>query len=306
MTAKQPLGALQVVAVRHIGARPMGRGDALALGALLQPDVLGAGGVPWQVSEPAPTDDWRTGDAERDLGTLCGAIAEQVAAARRAGKAVALVGGNCNHAVGVVGGLQQAHGAGARLGLVWFDAHGDFNTPRTTLTGSLGGMPVAVIAGLALPRWREGAGMLAPLPSDRIIEVDLRNLDAPEEALLRATDVVIAAPAPGYPGRDLAEAVAELAAKVDMLYLHVDSDVVDASLTPNHHTKEPNGIGMEDFRQAIELVMATGIVVAYAVVSVFGEGEGHDVMIATGAQMVRDGLAAWARHGTAHIPSQPA
>ena len=99
--------------------------------------------------------------------------------------------------------MQQAHGADARIGLVWFDAHGDFNTPRTTLSGMLGGMPVAVSAGLGWPHWRELAKQAAPLPTDRIVMVDVRNLDAPEEQLVRATDIVIAAPAAGFPGEDL-------------------------------------------------------------------------------------------------------
>ena len=59
---------------------------------------------------------------------------------------------------GVFGGIQEAYGPTVRVGLLWLDAHGDFNTPRTTLSGMLGGMPVAVSAGLAWPNWRERSG----------------------------------------------------------------------------------------------------------------------------------------------------
>ena len=55
----------------------------------------------------------------------------------------------------------------------------------------------------------------------------LRTLDPAEQALIRATDAVIAAPAPGFPGEDLGPAVARLAQKVDLLYLHIDADVLD-------------------------------------------------------------------------------
>ena len=92
--------------------------------------------------------------------------------------------------------------------------------------------------------------------------VDVRNLDPPEEQLIRATDVVIAAPATGFPGVDLAEAVARLAERCDLLYLHIDSDILDERYVPNHRTREPNGPSMEQVQAAIDTVMATGKVAA--------------------------------------------
>ncbi len=127
-------------------------------------------------------------------------IAANVRAGLKAGEPVLVLGGNCNALVGVLAGFEGAYGADARIGLVWFDAHGDFNTPKTTLTGRLGGMPVAVSAGLAYPEWRATAGLSAPIPTDRIVMVDVRNLDPKERTLIEATDVTIAAVSPDYPG----------------------------------------------------------------------------------------------------------
>jgi arginase len=201
-----------------------------------------------------------------------------------------------------VGGLQDAHGPDVRIGLVWFDAHGDFNTPKTTISGMLGGMPVAVCAGLAFPRWREASHIIAPLPTDRILMVDVRNLDPAEEQLIRATDIVIAAPAPGFPGEDLQAAVTNLAERCDLLYLHIDSDILDAVYVPNHGTREPDGPNMAQVQAAIDMVMATGKVAVLAVVSVYGEGEGHDVSVSSGITLIRSGLEAWRRHGTPNVP----
>src|SRR5215211_7684618 len=103
----------------------------------------------------------------------------------------------------------------------------------------------------------------------RILMVDVRNLDPEEEQLIRATDITIAAVADGFLGADLANSVADLAARCDLLYLHIDSDILDASLVPNHGTREPNGPSMAQVQIAIETVMATGKVAALAVVSVF-------------------------------------
>jgi arginase len=158
-------------------------------------------------------------------------------------------------------------------------------------------MPVAVCAGLAWPRWRERAHIAAPVPTDRILLVDVRNLDPAEEQLIRATSATVAAPAPGFPGRDLRQAVTELAARCDVLYLHVDSDILDAAWVPNHRTREPNGPDLAQVQDAIDVVMATGKVVAFAVVSVYGEGEGSQRSVASGIALVRNGLKSWRQHG---------
>jgi arginase len=294
-----PLSALQVVGVRYSGSRPVPR-DERSVTAYAESGAYDLAGVPVHVDEPTMSEELRTDDEPANLGVINGEIADVVAAARQRGDAILLTGGNCCHLTGVIGGLQDAHGPDLRLGLVFFDAHGDFNTPNTTLTGSLGGMPVAVVAGLAHGAWREGSHIVAPIPTDRIILVDMRNLDEPEEELIRATDAVIASPAEGFPGVDLAEAVADLASRVDMIYLHIDSDILDVSLVPNHSTGEPNGPNTEQVLGAVETVMATGKVVAYAVVSVYGEGEGAEVTQASGIEMVGGGLRFWAEHG---IPS---
>ena len=194
-----------------------------------------------------------------------------------------------------MGGLQDAHGPGARIGLVWFDAHVDFNTPHTTLSGCLGGMPVAVCVGLALPVWREAAHIAAPLPTDRLVLTDLRNLDPPERTLIEATDAVV------VDLSGLSQAVTDLAARVDMIYLHVDSDILDATHVPSHRTREPDGPDMAQVLSAIETVMATGKVVAYAVVSVYFGGQNADVDLASGVSLVRGGLSAWRRHGMTRV-----
>jgi arginase len=250
------------------------------------------------IVEPEFPEDQRTDEPTINLGLIGGEIAEAVAAGRRAGKPVLVVGGNCAAVPGIVGGLQEAHGPTAKIGLVWFDAHGDFNTPRTTLSGMLGGMPVAVSAGLAYPRWRELSRQAAPLPTDRILMVDVRNLDPAEEQLVRATDVVIASPAPGFPGEDLAQAVQDLADRCDLIYLHVDADILDERYVPNHHTREPNGPSMEQVLAAIDMVMATGKVATYAMVSVWADGDGGEGAVNSGVTLLTGGLESWRRHGS--------
>ncbi len=288
---------LHVVQIRYQGDK-RARAESDPVDRYAASEAYGRFGVA-TVVEPVFPEAQRDEEPTVNLGLIGGEIAEAVAAGRRAGKPVLVVGGNCAAVPGVVGGLQEAHGAAARIGLVWFDAHGDFNTPRTTLSGMLGGMPVAVSAGLAYPRWRELSHQAAPLPTDRILMVDVRNLDPPEEQLVRATDIVIAAPAPGFPGQDLAQAVTELADRCDLLYLHVDSDILDERYVPNHHTREPNGPSMEQVLAAIDTVMATGKVVTFAMVSIWADGDGGEVAVDSGIELIAGGLESWRRHGIA-------
>jgi arginase len=284
-TAK-PLNELAVIQVRYRSHHFVGDGQR-ALETYRSQNVYAAAGVPVHLGQPT-TPAGHEGQAPHlQLGALGGAIAGAAAQALRAGRAVLMVGGNCSHAPGLLGGLQDAYGPAARIGLVWMDAHGDLNTPHTTLTGNLGGMPVAVCAGLGHADWRERAHIHAPLPTDRILLVDVRNLDPAEATLIDATDVTIAAPAPGFPGQPLGPAVARLAERVDLLYLHLDADVLD-------------GLTLAQVLTAIECdrcAAATGKVAAFAVVSVYFQGP-SPVDLASGVGLVRGGLNAWRRYAS--------
>ena len=292
----KPLTHLQIIPVRYRNSR-FAEGDDRSLEAYAAADVYSAAGIPTTITEPRFNEAQRSETETVNLGIMGGEIAQLTAAARQAGQGVLMSGGDCTHITGIVGGLQDAHGADARIGLIWFDAHGDFNTPHTTMSGMLGGMPVAVCAGLAFPRWREGSHIAAPLPTDRILMVDVRNLDPAEEQLVRSTDIVIAAPAEGFPGVDLAAAVNELAERCDYLYFHIDSDILDERFVPNHGTKEPDGPDMAQVKAAIDTVMATGKVAVYAVVSVYGAGEGYEISQASGIELIRHGLVSWQKYG---------
>lgn len=296
MQKQQPMLGLTVVGVRYRGSRPAQR-DERSLDAYAAAKVYDSAGVPVAMTEPRLPETERTPTETDNLGRLGGEIAQAVATGVRAGNAVLMTGGDCSHITGILGGLQDVYGANARIGLVWFDAHGDFNTPKTTISGMLGGMPVAVCAGLAYPNWRIGSHIVAPLPTERIVMVDVRNLDPQEEQLIRSTEVVIAAPAPGFPGAPLAPAIQQLAERCDLLYFHIDADILDERYVPNHGTREPNGPDMAQVLAAVDTVMATGKVAVYAVVSVYGEGEGSARSVASGLELIQGGLRAWQRHG---------
>lgn len=230
-------------------------------------------------------------DPFESLALFDGRIADAVAAGIASGRRVVIVGGNCTSLPGIIGGIQQSHDSATRIGLVWFDAHGDFNTPKTTLTGRIGGMPVAVSAGLCYPEWRIGAHQDVVLPTDRIIMVDVRNLDPAEERLVRSTAIDVVP----VTGPRLREAVERLAAKVDVIYLHVDLDILDESLAPSHETKEPNGPDIQTTLDAIRFVLDSGKVQAVGLVAIYPTGEGAETSLASASELLQKTVSYWAR-----------
>ncbi len=266
-------------------------GDAYLAGGL--PDRLGAhADVTVQDLQAAAAD--APADPIPLLEAINAAISRSVSGAILAGAAALLTGGSCVSLPGMLGGMQRGYGPTSRIGLIWFDAHGDFNTPRTSLTGMLGGMPVAVSAGLCYPTWRVAAGLDPPIPTDRIIMVDVRNLDPAERTLIEATDVtVVEVPDRAAATSPFMQAVAAMAASVDDIYLHIDADVLDARYQPNHPTVEPDGPSLEDVNAAMDTVLRTGRVRAFGVVSVNAEGPEGPTSLASGMAMIESAIATW-------------
>lgn len=271
---------------------PLGGASRAWIDGGLADEITASGAEIESIVFPALEPGSATDNKVANIGELNGRIAAEVSGALAAGSLPLLAGGTCNHLIGMLSGLQAHFGATARIGLLWLDAHGDFNTPAISPSGMLGGMPVATAAGLCWPDWRARAGLQAPHPTDRIVMVDVRNLDPDEERLIRTTDVEIARYGEGWDPAPVIDAIERLASRVDHLYLHIDSDILDASLQPNHTTAEPNGPALEPVRAAIDAAAATGKVQAFAVVSVNPKGTEGEISLESGKKMILAGVAA--------------
>jgi len=210
---------------------PLERG----LNVTLPPDVSSVDSAPGDSANP-----WV------GLVQLYAPLAERVAHVRDP----VVLSGDCVTALAVLAGVQRS---GVDAALVWFDAHGDFHTEQTTLSGYLGGLPLAKAVGrgdLSLP---EGLG-LTPLAEDRVLLVDSRDLDPPEVVALSASRV----------RRATVDSVRE-ALPDGPLHLHVDLDVFDASLLSGLRFPAANGPGLEAVAAAVATVAASGRLVALSV-----------------------------------------
>lgn len=173
------------------------------------------------------------GDRLTLMGRHLATLADAVTGARRAGRLPVILGGDCSVAIGVVAGLRRA--LDDDFGIAWFDAHGDFNTPDTTLSGFLGGMPLACCCGRGLETLREAVGLTQPVNEAYVSLLGVRDLDAPEKALLDTTPVRRYAP----------DELAHFRTEARPTYLHVDIDVLDPAYAPGVNYLTPNGLTPE-------------------------------------------------------------
>jgi arginase len=287
------------------------RGEGLGAG----PDALLAAGLPERLRaagieltgpheahlDPALQEEGRTA---LNIGRLGADTARLVATARRNGDGALVLAGDDTAAIGVVSGLKQAAGAGAAIGVVWIDAHGDFNTPETSFSGILAGMPVAILAGLAGPLWRDAAGLTTPVETEQIVLAGVRELDEKEEALIRSTDVRVIPASDLCNGDDFYQAIDRLALRCALLYLHVDLDVLDPRFVPSASTPSANGLSVEELVTAMAKVLQTGKVSAVAISSLNpGAGARGERSVASAMKTIEGSLPAWSATPEASAPN---
>ena len=179
-------------------------------------------------------------------------LAERVGSAYENGTFPLVLSGNCNSSIGTVAGVNPEH-----LGIIWFDGHGDFNTPETTESGFLDGMGLATAAGLC---WRKMAASIPnfiPIPGRDILHVGGRDFYPEEKALFEQSGgTIIGAEAIRRSGVQAAleSALNALRSRVSRIYLHFDLDVLDPEVTPANEFAAPNGLSVEQIQEAIQLI----------------------------------------------------
>jgi arginase len=191
------------------------------------------------------------------LGYALGHFADIVAKNERDGYFTVGLLGTCPSMPGLVAGLQHSGPTGTplRIGMLWLDAHPDFNTPETTRSGSLGGMPVAVATGRALQRMRLDAHLDPAMPDSMIVMGGVRLTDPLEQELLDASqiqqvtvdDLRTASPA-------VFVQLDRLSRSSDKLYIHIDMDVLDPREVDGHQNKVPNGPSSEELARLFEQI----------------------------------------------------
>jgi arginase len=216
--------------------------------------------TPWHVDEhiaafPIPAGRAETinlalpdGPPPSRMTLLYQAVADAVERAARP----LLLSGDCSTALGAVAGLQRRH---RDLTVVWLDAHGDFNTPATTISGYLPGMPLAMLTGRA-PEPFCDALRLRPVADTHVVLADARDLDPAEHDALTASQV-----------RRVPADPAAITAALDGIgrtpvYLHLDIDVIDSTQLPGLRFPSGPGPSLTTIEECLAAVRSAADVVA--------------------------------------------
>ena len=216
--------------------------------------------VPWHLDEhipdfPVPVGTVATINPPLPGGAVPGrvnvvhrALADAVARAARP----MLLSGDCPAGLAVAAELQRRH---PEIAVVWLDAHGDFNTPAITISGYLGGMPVAMLTGRAPELFADPLG-LRPVPEHNVVLAGARDLDPAERDALDASQVR-RIPATVDAFHDALSALRGLP-----VYLHVDVDIVDSAEVPGLRFPAGTGPTLGDVENCLAAISASADVVA--------------------------------------------
>jgi arginase len=200
---------------------------------------------------------------------------------------------NCNSLTGMLGGMQHS-GPDRRplsVGLIWLDAHADYNTPETTLSGMLGGMPVAVAAGKCLFRLRLKAGLDPAIPEKNIIMMCVRDMDPLEEELVLNSHITLISTEEMVElSPRMKEEYKKLCERVDVVYIHIDLDVLDAPDIPGHTFQIPNGPNPAQLGKALNFMMQNPKVGALGIASFPTQEEVRTKSLGSTLEVIKGGL----------------
>ena len=203
-----------------------------------------------------------------EIRSTCEGVARRVGDAVAQGRLPIVLGGDHSIALGTLGGLAAAAGGpGAAL---WIDAHGDLNTPQTTPSGNVHGMPLAAALGHGGEGFESDAWPLPALDSARTTLIGVRSLDDGERALLGALDLAVHTMSE-IDRRGIEPLVADAlgrAAGAAFVHVSLDMDALDPEVAPGVGTAVRGGLSYREAHLAMELVAESGLLGSFEIVEV--------------------------------------
>ena len=199
----------------------------------------------------------------------CEELADHVAATVSEGEMPLVLGGDHSIAIGTLGGLARAHAAPG--GVLWMDAHTDINSPTTSPSGNVHGMPLSVALGLTGDQRFEDMPWPVPMADDaRTVLVGIRSVDRGERSQLRRVGVHVftIADIDRLGMRAVMERAIELAAGGAFLHASFDMDVLDPDQAPGVGTPVRGGITYREGHLAMEMLAESGLMSSLELVEV--------------------------------------
>jgi arginase len=208
----------------------------------------------------------------KEIRHTCEAVRDEVDAALGEGAMPVVLGGDHSIAMGTIAGVSRHYGKkDERIGLIWFDAHGDMNTPETSPSGNIHGMPLAVALGIGEKSLVRLSGEAPMVEGSRAAVVGLRDVDPAEKENIRESGIG------AFTMRDIDErgmrAVMEEAIKratsgTAGMHISFDLDGIDPDYAPGVGTAAPGGLSYREAHLAMEMLFDTGKVLSAEFVEV--------------------------------------
>ncbi|MBI2838442.1 MAG: arginase [Acidobacteria bacterium] len=240
-------------AVRIAGLTP----QIMALGYEVEDD----GNVPVKIQEQMDSGDPKLRFLPQ-IVEVCRELAEWVEEAADAGDTPIVIGGDHSIAMGSLGGLSASYRKrSCDLGLIWFDAHADFNTPGTTTSGNIHGMPFAVLMGYGAPELTQIGGFSPKFHPDRVALIGIRSVDPEERDLVKRSGIA------AYTMREvderglpviMREALARVTAGSSGFAASIDMDCFDPGWSHGVGTPVTGGLSYREAHMAMEMIADTG------------------------------------------------
>ena len=235
--------------------------------AQLQHVVRDCGNLEMPITENTPEGDPRLKHLNAVLPVVQ-RLAEQVGKTVAEGRTPLVLGGDHSLALGSIAGASRHR----RLGVLWLDAHGDFNTHETTPSGNIHGMPLSALCGLGDERLVTLGGAEphgAKINPHNVAVIGARSLDEQEKALLREAGVGVYS-IDAIDRLGMAEvmhrAMENVSRDTDGIYVSLDLDAVDPMFAPGVGTPVAGGMTFREAHLAVELVAESGRLVGMDVV----------------------------------------
>lgn len=208
-------------------------------------------------------------------------LAETVKSARDQGRFPIVLSGNCNSCLGTLAGIREDH-----VGVIWFDAHGDFNTPETTLSGFFDGMALAMAADRCWKPLLEKIPGFRAVSEENIVHIGARDLDLEEEGLMKQSALQLIPPVENI-HEVLGHVFDSLSKRVRQIYLHVDMDVLDTGDALPNHLAVAGGLPVEIMEDIIEMIKERFEVCAGAITSFDPEYDKDDKVLGAGIRIIQ-------------------
>ncbi|ERS98853.1 arginase [Sporothrix schenckii 1099-18] len=226
---------------------------------------------------PANDADYRGMKNPRAVSAVTERIAEQVYAQSREGRLTLTLGGDHSIAIGTIAGTAKATrerlGPRGEMAVIWVDAHADINTPETSGSGNIHGMPVAFLTGIASDTNKDYFGWLRPehrLNVTKLVYIGLRDVDAGEKRILREHGIkafsMFDIDKHGI-GRVMEMALAHIGSDTP-IHLSFDVDALDPMWAPSTGTPVRGGLTLREGDFICESVHETGQLIAMDLVEV--------------------------------------